>query len=39
MTWIFGSFQVTPYALTSCHAVMNKQGYDSTSGHTGTTGV
>ena len=39
MTWIFGSFLVTPCALTSCHAVMSKQEYDSTSGHTGTTGV
>ena len=39
MTWIFGSFLVTPCALTSCHAVMSKQGYDSTSGQSGTTGV
>ena len=30
MTWIFGSFLVTPCALTGCHAVMSKQGYDST---------
>ena len=30
MTWIFGSFLVTPCALTSCHAVKCKQGYDST---------
>ena len=29
MAWIFGSFLVTPFALSSCHAVMSKQGYDS----------
>ena len=29
MTWIFGSFLVTPCALTTCHAVMSKQRYDS----------
>ena len=39
MKWIFGSFLVTPCDLTSCHAVMSKQGYDSTSGHSGTTGA
>ena len=32
MTWIFGLFLVTLCALTSCHTVMSKQGYDSTSG-------
>ena len=26
MTWIFGSFLVTPCALTSCHVVISKQG-------------
>ena len=26
MTWIFGSFLVTPDTLTSCHAVISKQG-------------
>ena len=26
MPWIFGSFQVTPCALTSCHVVISKQG-------------
>ena len=26
MPWIFGSFLVTPCALTSCHVVINKQG-------------
>ena len=25
MPWIFGSFLVTPYALTSCHVVISKQ--------------
>ena len=25
MLWIFGSFQVTSCALTSCHVVINKQ--------------
>ena len=25
MTWIFGSFLVTPCAFTSCHAVISKQ--------------
>ena len=39
MTWIFGSFLVTPCVLTSCHAVRSYQRYDSTSGHLGTTGV
>ena len=29
MAWIFGSFLVTTWALTGCHAVMSKQGYDS----------
>ena len=38
MTWIFDSLLVTPCVLTSCLAVMSKQGYDSTSGHSGTTG-
>ena len=28
MPWIFGSFLVTPCALTSCHVVISKQGYD-----------
>ena len=37
MPWIFGSFLVTPCALTSCHALMSKQGYDSTPGHSGST--
>ena len=27
MTWIFGSFLVTPWALTSCHVVIRKQGW------------
>ena len=36
MTWIFGSFLVTACALTSCYAVMCKQGYESsTSGALG----
>ena len=39
MTWIFGSFLVTPCALTSCHVVISKQSDDSASGHSGTTGV
>ena len=26
MPWIFGLFQVTPCALTSCHVVISKQG-------------
>ena len=26
MIWIFGSFLVTPCALTSCHVVISKQG-------------
>ena len=26
MTWIFGSFLVTPCALISCQVVINKQG-------------
>ena len=25
MPWIFGSFLVTPFALTSCHVVISKQ--------------
>ena len=29
MTWIFGSFQVTPCALASCHVVISKQEDDS----------
>ena len=32
MTWIFGSFLVTPCALTSCHFVISKQGDGSVSG-------
>ena len=32
MTWIFGSFLLTPCALTSRYVVMSKQRYDSTSG-------
>ena len=28
MTWIFGSFLVTPCALASCHVVISKQGDD-----------
>ena len=39
MTWIFGSFLVTPWALTSCHVVINKQGDDSASGQSDQTGV
>ena len=39
MTWIFGSFLVTPCALTSCHVVSSKQGYDNASGQSGTSGV
>ena len=39
MTWIFGSFLVTPCALTSCHVVISKQGDDSGSGQSGPTGV
>ena len=35
MTWIFDSFLVTLRTLTSCLAVMSKQGYDSTSGQSG----
>ena len=26
MPWVFGSFLVTPCALTNCHAVISKQG-------------
>ena len=26
MSWIFGSFLVTPCALTSCHVMISKQG-------------
>ena len=33
MPWIFGSFLVTPCALTSCHVVISKQ--DSTVGEDG----
>ena len=36
---MFGLFLVTPSALTSRHAVMSKQGYDSTSRPSDTTGV
>ena len=39
MTWIFGSFQVTPRALTSCHVVICKQVDGSVSGQSGPTGV
>ena len=39
MTWVFGSYLVTPFALTSCHVVISKQGDDSTSGQSGPTGV
>ena len=39
MTWVFGTFLVTPCALTSCHAVICKQGDDSVSRQSGTTGV
>ena len=35
MTWIFGSFLVTPCALTSCHIVISKQKDDCVSGQTG----
>ena len=30
MTWIFGSFLVTPCALASCHILISKQEDDST---------
>ena len=30
MTWIFGSFLLTPRALTSCHILISKQEDDST---------
>ena len=30
MTWIFGSFLVTPYVLASCHILISKQADDST---------
>ncbi len=30
MTWIFGSFLVTPSVLVSCHILISKQVYDST---------
>ena len=30
MPWIFGSFLVTPCALTSCHILISKQEDDST---------
>ena len=33
MTWIFGSFLVTPCALASCHILISKQEDDSASGH------
>ena len=39
MTWIFGSFLVTPCALTSCNVVISKQGNGSASGQSGPTGV
>ena len=39
MTWIFGSFLVTSCALLSCHILISKQEDDSTSGHSGLTGV
>ena len=39
MKWIFGSFLVTPCALTSCHVVISKQGNDNASGQSGPTDV
>ena len=39
MTWIFGSFLVSPCALTSCQVVINKQGDNSMSWQSGPTGV
>ena len=39
MTWIFGSFLVTPCALTSCQVLISKQRNDSASGQSGPTGV
>ena len=39
MTWILGSFLVTPCALASCHILISKQEDDSASGHSGRTGV
>ena len=39
MTWIFGSFLVTPRDLTSYHAVISKPGDESASGQSDTTGV
>ena len=39
MTWIFGSFRVTPCALTSCQVVISKQGDGSASWQLGTTCV
>ena len=39
MTWIFCSFLVTLSDLTSCHAVISKQGDGSASGQSGLTGV
>ena len=35
MTWIFGSFQVTPCALISCHILICKQEDDGAPGHSG----
>ena len=39
MTWIFGSFLVTPCALTSCHFVISRQGDGSMLGQSDPTGV
>ena len=39
MTWIFGSFLVTPCALASSPIVISKEGDDSVSGQSGPTGV
>ena len=39
MTWIFGSFLVTPCAFASCHILISKQEDDGASGHLGLTSV
>ena len=39
MTWIFGSFLVTPCALASCYIFISIQEDDSASGHLSRTGV
>ena len=39
MKWIFGSFLVTPCALTSCHVGICKQGDGGVSGQAGQAGV